>query len=107
VVKKSQRFQLDDVRERFRLTSIERRVVLFVAAAFVLGLATKCYRDAHPSPAPVETHPGRTVTSLTRNTSEANQTRAMKPGDPAKRRRKSAEKDNLPDLAQEQHYQQK
>jgi len=103
VVKKSRQFQLDQVRERFHLTSIERRVALFVAAAFVLGLVTKCYRDAHPSPPPVETHTGRTVTSMS-TIKKANQTRAMKPNDPAKRTRKSAEKDNLPDSAQEQQY---
>jgi hypothetical protein len=47
---KTRRCKLDQVRQRFRLTSMEKRVVLFVVAAFVLGLVTKCYRDAHPSP---------------------------------------------------------
>jgi hypothetical protein len=51
VVAKRWRFKLDQARQRFRLTSTERRVAVFVFAAFVLGLATKCYRDA-PSPPP-------------------------------------------------------
>jgi hypothetical protein len=29
----------------------------------MLGLITKCYRDAHPSPTPVQTHPGKTGAS--------------------------------------------
>ena len=52
VTKKSRRFKFNEVRQRFRLTAIEKRVALFVVVAFVLGLITKCYRDAHPSPAP-------------------------------------------------------
>src|SRR5262245_1057436 len=44
--------KLDRVWQRFRLTPAEKRVVAFVVAAFLLGLVTKCYRDAHPSPAP-------------------------------------------------------
>jgi hypothetical protein len=27
---------------------METRVAIFVAAAFALGVVTKCYRDAHP-----------------------------------------------------------
>jgi hypothetical protein len=50
MVRKSKRFKFDELRQRFRLTPTERRVAVFVAAAFVLGLITKCYRDAHPSP---------------------------------------------------------
>jgi len=42
----------DQVRQRFRLPSSEKRVVVFVLTAFLLGLVTKCYRDAHPSPPP-------------------------------------------------------
>jgi hypothetical protein len=37
-----------EARQRFVLTHEEKRVVGFVLAAFVLGLGTKCYRDAHP-----------------------------------------------------------
>jgi hypothetical protein len=54
VVAKRWRFKLDQARQRFRLTSTEKRVIAFVLAAFVLGLVTKCYRDAHPSPAPAQ-----------------------------------------------------
>ena len=38
-------------REIFVLTPEEKKTVCFVLVAFVLGLATKCYRDAHPAPA--------------------------------------------------------
>jgi hypothetical protein len=51
-LKKGWRFKFDEVRQRFRLTPTEKRVAVFVVAAFVLGLATKCYRDAHSSPRP-------------------------------------------------------
>jgi hypothetical protein len=44
-LKKPLRFRFDEVRQRFRLTPTEKRVAVFVLAAFVLGLATKCYRD--------------------------------------------------------------
>ncbi len=54
MVAKGWRFKLDEARQRFRLTSTEKRVIVFVLAAFVLGLVTKCYRDAHPSPAPAQ-----------------------------------------------------
>jgi hypothetical protein len=55
LVKKSRRIKFDEVRQRFRLTPVERRVALFIIAAFVLGLVTKCYRDAHPQmPTPVD-----------------------------------------------------
>jgi hypothetical protein len=39
-------------REIFVLTPEEKKTVCFVLVAFVLGLATKHYRDAHPSTAP-------------------------------------------------------
>jgi hypothetical protein len=48
LAKKTWRFKFDEVRQRFRLTPVERRVAIFIIAAFVLGLITKCYRDAHP-----------------------------------------------------------
>jgi hypothetical protein len=38
-------------REIFVLTPEEKRTVCFVLVAFVLGLATKYYRDHHPSAA--------------------------------------------------------
>src|ERR1700757_3345009 len=49
-LKKPLRFRFDELRQRFRLTPTEKRVVAFVVAAFALGLSTKCYRDAHQSP---------------------------------------------------------
>jgi hypothetical protein len=39
-------------REIFVLTSEEKRTVCFVFLAFVLGLTTKFYRDAHSTPLP-------------------------------------------------------
>ena len=55
LVKKSRRFKFDEVRQKFRLTPTEKRVAVFIIAAFVLGLVTKCYREAHPQiPKPVE-----------------------------------------------------
>src|SRR5262245_34605483 len=93
VTKKGRRFKFDEVRQRFRLTPTERRVVVFVIAAFALGLITKCYRDAHPSPTPVQTHSGTTMTSRSRST------RTSKKAD--ERTRNSAEKLNLSDSAAE------
>ena len=52
MVAKRWRFKLDQARQRFRLTSTEKRVIVFVFATLVLGLVTKCYRDSHPSPPP-------------------------------------------------------
>jgi hypothetical protein len=57
------RFKLDQARQRFRLTSTEKRVIVFILAAFVLGLVTKCYRDAHPSPAPAQSDSREGATS--------------------------------------------
>jgi hypothetical protein len=39
-------------REVFVLTPEEKRTVCFVLLAFVLGLATKHYRETHPVPLP-------------------------------------------------------
>ncbi len=39
-------------RQVFVLTQEEKRIVCFVIVAFLLGLATKHYRDAHPRPVP-------------------------------------------------------
>ncbi len=94
MVKKSRRFKFDDVRQRFRLTPTEKRVALFVAAAFVLGLMTKCYRDAHPSPTPVQIilakagHRDRLRLRLINRG-------ALNAGETTRRPRKSAEKLNL------------
>ncbi|PYJ02693.1 MAG: hypothetical protein DMF00_00825 [Verrucomicrobia bacterium] len=48
MVRKTRRFKFDEVRQRFRLTPVEKRVALFIIAAFALGLVTKCYRHPHP-----------------------------------------------------------
>jgi hypothetical protein len=81
---------------------------VFIAAAFVLGVVTKCYRDAHPSPTPVQTHPGRTRTSMSRSTSKkVDDTRALKQSETAKRPRKSAEKLDLSDSTTKQEHWQK
>src|SRR5437763_9225964 len=98
VVKKSRRFKFDEVRQRFRLTPTERRVAVFVAAAFVLGLTTKCYRDAHPSPTPVQAHLGssRTPASFW---AKVDRPRRLDSGTAIKPTRKSAEKLNLSDSA--------
>ena len=115
MVKKSRRFKFDEVRQRFRLTPTERGVAVFVAAAFVLGLVTKCYRDAHPSPTPIERH-STTMKSMSRSRSpstskrkirKAHDTRAVKPGDPARRLPKSEEKLDLSDSATKQEYRQR
>jgi len=39
-----------ELRHRLVLTSEEKRVLTFVVAALVLGMATKCYRDNRPKP---------------------------------------------------------
>ncbi|MBA2432985.1 MAG: hypothetical protein H0V56_12870 [Chthoniobacterales bacterium] len=43
---------LDWVRERFVLTRQEKKMVAFVAAMFLLGLATMEYRRRNPPPPP-------------------------------------------------------
>jgi hypothetical protein len=108
VGKKRRDFKLDEVRERFRLTPTERRVAVFVVVAFSLGLITKCYRDAHSSPIPAQTHSGKTMTSMSANTSKkAYETHAVQPGDRAKRPVKSSEILDLSDSATKQEEQQK
>jgi hypothetical protein len=98
VGKKRRHFKLDEVRERFRLTPTEKRVAVFVAVAFLLGLITKCYRDAHP----------KTMMSMSTSTSKKTyETHAAQPGDPAKRPVKSAEILDLSDSATKQEEQQK
>jgi hypothetical protein len=44
------REKLTAVRHRFVLTSEEKKVIVFVLAAFVLGLGAKYYRERHPQP---------------------------------------------------------
>src|SRR6188508_1873713 len=103
VTKKSRRFKFDEVRQRFRLTPTERRVVVFVAAAFVLGLITKCYREAHPSPTPVPAHSGRSRASSSPS-ANVRQSSGSNTGEPAKRTRRSAEKLDLSDSATKQEH---
>ncbi|PYK66847.1 MAG: hypothetical protein DME50_04315 [Verrucomicrobia bacterium] len=50
-LKKRQRFKFDQLRQRLILTPAEKRVVIFILVAFLLGLVTKYYRHAHSSPA--------------------------------------------------------
>lgn len=106
MVKKSRRFKFDEVRQRFRLTPTERRVAVFVAAAFVLGLTTKCYRDAHPSPTPIQTHLGSSRTPASFR-AKVDRPRGLDPDTATKPTRKSAGKLNLSDSAMEQKHQQK
>jgi hypothetical protein len=44
------RWKCDDLRHKLVLTSEEKKVIVFVLAAFVLGVGAKCYRDTHPQP---------------------------------------------------------
>ena len=46
------RWKFDELKQRLVLTSEEKRVIAFILAAFVLGLAAKHYRAAHPQLAP-------------------------------------------------------
>ncbi len=43
-------WQWEELRHKLVLTPEEKRVILFIVAAFLLGLGTKCYRDTHPRP---------------------------------------------------------
>jgi hypothetical protein len=49
-LKFSERWSWEELRHKLVVTPEEKRVILFVIAAFILGLATKCYRDTHPRP---------------------------------------------------------
>ena len=49
-MKLPERWQWEELRHKLVLTPEEKRVILFVVAAFLLGLGTKCYRDTHPRP---------------------------------------------------------
>src|SRR4249920_450735 len=106
MVKKSRRFKFDEVRQRIRLTPTERRVALFVVAAFVLGLITKCYREAHPSPTPVQTHSGKSRVSRS-SSAKVDQPGALNSRETARRPRKPAEKLDLSDSATKQDHQQR
>jgi hypothetical protein len=45
-------WKFDELKQRLVLTSEEKRVIVFILAAFVLGLAAKHYRATHPQPVP-------------------------------------------------------
>lgn len=45
-----ERWNWEELRHKLVLTPEEKRVITFVIATFVLGLATKYYRDVHPRP---------------------------------------------------------
>lgn len=51
-LKTSRRFRFAELRQKLVLTPREKRVVIFIIAAFLLGLGTKYYRDTHPLPVP-------------------------------------------------------
>jgi len=54
-LKFSERWNWDELRHKLVLTPEEKRVIVFVVAAFILGFGTKCYRDSHPQlPAQIE-----------------------------------------------------
>jgi hypothetical protein len=42
--------RFDELRQRLVFTPEEKRVIVFVLIALILGLATKHYRDNHPQP---------------------------------------------------------
>jgi len=45
----------EELKHKLILTPEEKRVILFVVAAFLLGFGIKCYRDTHPNaPAPMD-----------------------------------------------------
>jgi hypothetical protein len=50
-----ERWTWGELRQRLVLTPEEKRVIGFILVAFLLGLGTKCYRDAHPHE-PVRKH---------------------------------------------------
>jgi len=39
-----------EFRQKLVLTPEEKRVIIFILTAFILGLTTKCYRDKHRPP---------------------------------------------------------
>jgi hypothetical protein len=50
------RWKWDELRHRLVLTPEEKKVIVFVLAALVLGLGAKHYREKHPQP-PVKINP--------------------------------------------------
>jgi hypothetical protein len=78
------RWKFDELRQRFVLTSEEKRVIVFIFAAFVLGLAAKHYRATHPQPTPStdKKHPHSRAYSVSPSPSQSmtpTEKRARKP----------------------------
>jgi len=54
-LKLPERWTWEELRHKLVLTPEEKRVIVFIIAALILGLGTKCYRDTHPqSPGQIE-----------------------------------------------------
>jgi hypothetical protein len=54
-LKFSERWTWEELRHKLVLTPEEKRVIVFVLVALILGLGTKCHRDTHPQlPAQIE-----------------------------------------------------
>jgi hypothetical protein len=51
------RSRFETLRQRLVLTPEEKRLIVFVFIAFILGLATKHYRDTHPPAKLDQKHP--------------------------------------------------
>lgn len=45
-----ERCNWEELKHKLVLTSEEKRVIVFIVAAFLLGLGTKCYRDTNAQP---------------------------------------------------------
>jgi hypothetical protein len=75
-------------------------------AAFMLGVVTKCYRDTHPSPAPVQTDLRRTGAAAPAR-AKPDQARALNRGKETREMRRSPEELNLSAVRAEQEHRQK
>ncbi len=64
-LKTRRRFTFEEVRRRVVLTPREKRVAIFILAAFMLGLGTKFYRDTHPAPS--SPPPKKAAAAITRH----------------------------------------
>ncbi|MEP7016346.1 MAG: hypothetical protein ABI925_12965 [Verrucomicrobiota bacterium] len=73
------RFNFKEAAQKFVLTSREKRVALFIIAAFLLGLSTKFYRDAHPVASPP---PSKKISRSTAHRSPSTPQRPQKPASP-------------------------
>jgi len=48
------RWKFEELKQRLVLTREEKRVIVFILAAFVLGLVAKHYRVTHPQPTTID-----------------------------------------------------